>query len=87
MEDTKMEEEKKISMKIESNVLGHETVCVPMSQAINRIETETSENGKWLYCDGRYTATDTATSEGKARLMETLDKASDVTLAGTLLGG
>ena len=79
--------EKEITLKIESAEKGHETVCLPMSKAVSRIEQETEQNGKWLYCDGRYTQTDIATDEGRTRLMSALAQASDITLAGMLQGG
>ncbi len=78
---------KKVKLKIESATLGHETVSLAMSEAISRVDQEVNHRGKWLYCDGRYTAVDVATSDGKKRLADTLASATDVTLAGTLLGG
>ena len=79
--------EKEITLKIESSIKGHETLSVPVSQAMDRIGQETEQNGKWLYCDWNYTNVDIATQEGKNRLEETLINAQDITLAGTLLGG
>lgn len=79
--------EKEITLKIESAIKGHETLTIPVSQAIDRIGQEAENNAKWLYCDGKYTNVDVATQEGRERLQETLENAEDITLAGTLLGG
>lgn len=76
-----------VTIKIESSVKGHETLTIPIAQAMDRIGQETEHNGKWLYCDGNYINVDTATQEGRSRLQETLASAKEITLAGTLLGG
>ena len=79
--------EKIVSIKIESNVLGHETKELPLSQAVCECETQVHDNGKWLYIDGQYFIHDVATKDGQERLTEALQNAKDVTLTGTLLGG
>ena len=79
--------EKEITLKIESATKGHETLTIPVSEAVDRVGTEVSENGKWLYCDGKFVSVDIVDSGAKARLSETLSQAKDITLAGTLLGG
>lgn len=77
----------KVTLKIESAIHGHETICVSVNEAMNRIGQEVTERGKWLYCDGNFTNVDVADGQGRARLSETLRSAKDITLAGTLLGG
>jgi hypothetical protein len=74
-------------MKIESSTKGHEELELPVEEAIARVKSETSGNGKWLYCDGKYISAGFVTEEETARLRHTLSQARDVTLAGTLLGG
>ena len=80
-------DEKQVTLKIESAIKGHETITLSVNEAVSRIEQETTESQKWLYCDGRFTQVDTADHNGMARLKETLSQAKDITLAGTLLGG
>jgi hypothetical protein len=79
-----MGEVKTITLRIESRIHGHETLTMPVSEAIGRIEQETA-SGKWLYVDGKYTSCDSA--DDKAALNETLTNARDVTLASQLVGG
>lgn len=79
-----MEPEKKVVIKVESRIHGHETLTMPVSEAVTRIEQETA-SGKWLYVDGKYTSCDSA--DDRAALNETLTNARDVTLASQLVGG
>jgi len=76
-----------ITLKIESAIHGHQTLTMPVSEAVDKVCQETEQHGKWLYCDGKYTNVDIATADGRTRLQETLQSAKDVVLAGGLLGG
>ena len=79
--------QKKVVLNIESDTKGHETLSLGVEQAVDRVGTETTQNGKWLYCDGKFVSADTATSEGRQRLGESLVSARNNVLSGTLLGG
>lgn len=79
-----MEAKKEVTLKIESRTHGHETLTLPVSDAVARVEQEAA-NGKWLYVDGKYTSCDSA--EDRASLNETLTNARDITLASQLVGG
>jgi hypothetical protein len=78
--------EKKIKLKIESNVEGHQELELPLNQAIEKIATET-ENDKWLYCDGKLCLKDALTEKDRLDLEITLSKAKDVTLINAIQGG
>ena len=82
-----MDSENKIRMKIESSTKGHEELELPIDEAVARIKNETSSNGKWLYCDGKYVSVGSVSQEEREQLRNILSDARDITLAGTLLGG
>ena len=82
-----MDRNKIVEIKIESATKGHETLKLPVCEAVEKIGEEVEQHGKWLYVDGEFTTISVATEDGKEKLMATLSMARDITLAGQLQGG
>lgn len=75
----KTKNEKKITLKIVSD-RGHDTIQLSPALALNRVRTETAENGKWCYVDGNFASAD---SLG----VSDIEKAEEIVLVNSLLGG
>jgi len=60
--------------------LGDTQKLVPVEQAVDFVNEQVSEKGKWLYLDGQYTSAD------KVNQVD-LERANEVLLGDTLVGG
>jgi hypothetical protein len=78
---------KKVTLKIESPLHGHQTKELTVEQAVTEVADQCGKQGKWLYCDGEFVTVNKMDDSAKSRLAETLGSAKDITLAGTLVGG
>jgi len=72
-------QDKKVTLKV-VNETGHTTLQLSPQEALNRVKTETQENGKWCYVDGNFKSFDTLTETDLA-------SANEVVLVSALLGG
>lgn len=72
------QETKKVKIEIMSSN-GHDTLMLEPLQALTRVKTEVEQNGKWCYCDGVFTKTESMTADALSKV--------DVTLTNSLLGG
>lgn len=70
---------KKVKIEIVSE-RGHDTLSLEPRKALDRIETETSEKGKWCYIDGKFTKSDNITQQD-------IEKAENIVLVSALQGG
>lgn len=59
---------------------GHDTLELSPLDAIQRIEQETTQKGKWCYIDGKYVKSGTIS-------LEQVSTANNITLVNSLIGG
>lgn len=69
----------KVTIKIVSE-RGDDQILLAPADALNRVQTEVKNNGRWLYLDGVFTSVDNVTSEDLAT-------ANEIVLGDTLKGG
>ena len=69
----------KIKVKVVSP-RGHDELLLSSAEAMQTIEKEVEENGKWAYVDGEYRSTDTISRAD-------LERAQSVILTDRLAGG
>ena len=81
-----MEAPNKVKIKVVSE-RGHDTKVLSVEDAVQEVEQQTEQNGKWLYIDGSLFCKGVATEEGKQELRTALREASDITMTNALLGG
>ncbi len=74
-----MKKEKEIVVKV-VNQNGHSTFKLAPRQALEKVRTETKENGKWAYCDGNFVSADTLT-------LSDIANAEEIVLTSALIGG
>lgn len=72
-------ETKKVKVEIMSSN-GHDTLLLEPSMALDRVRTEVETNGKWCYCDGKFTKVENLTATELANT-------EVVTLTNSLIGG
>lgn len=59
---------------------GHDTLMLESQQALERIQHETQNCGKWCYIDGKFVKSETLTAEQ-------LQMGENITLVNALAGG
>lgn len=74
-----MNKKKLVTLKIVDST-GHSTLKLLPVEALDRVRTETQENGKWCYIDGTFKSVDTLS---EADFMS----ANEVVLTNALIGG
>jgi hypothetical protein len=62
------------------NETGHSTQTMPVANALDYIQEQTQEHGKWCYVDGAYVKHDKLTANDIA-------SAKDIVLTNALAGG
>jgi len=72
-------ETNKVKLQIVSE-RGHDTLMLAPTEALKRIETETQQQGKWCYIDGKFCRAGEITAQD-------ISQANSITLTTALVGG
>lgn len=71
--------EKRVKISIISE-LGDTQKLVPLAHSVDFVKQEVNQNGRWLYLDSKYTSAEAVTQAD-------LERANEILLGDTLVGG